>query len=102
MIGVWKEHEIGFMLTRSKWRKGIISEALSALLPHLFAEVGIKYVEADVDPMNEASLAVCKKFGFVETGRRIDTHLIGEAPADTVDLLLTVEDWKRLDESSEG
>ena len=69
----------------------MISEALEAVLPVFLHDFEI--LVADVDPRNEASIAVLKKFGFVETGRRERTLQVGEEWVDSLDLCLTREAW---------
>jgi ribosomal-protein-alanine N-acetyltransferase len=92
-IGIWSGNEIGFMIASAYWRKGLISEALGAVLPYYFEELGLERITADVDPRNEASLAILRKFGFAETGRREKTFEIGGVWVDSVDLALTHDGW---------
>ena len=68
--GIWDPSncEIGFLLHRSFWGQGFMTEALKALLPYLWAQ-GVERIVADVDPRNEGSIRLLKGFGFVETGR---------------------------------
>jgi RimJ/RimL family protein N-acetyltransferase len=94
-IGMWSGNEIGFMIARSHWRKGLVSEALVVILPRLFEEPGIESIVADVDPRNEASISVLKKFGFRETGRRERTFEIGGVWVDSLDFALSKEDWRK-------
>ncbi|KAG8534363.1 uncharacterized protein KY384_001208 [Bacidia gigantensis] len=80
--GVWSpashpKPELGFMINRDYWGKGYMKEALGALIP-LVWEQGITMMQVDVDPRNDASIATCKKFGFVEVGTEentVKTHL---------------------------
>ena len=64
-IGVWSGDEIGFLLSRSQWGKGLAKEALDAILPYLFETRQMKAVTADIDPRNEASKGILQRFGFV-------------------------------------
>lgn len=81
-VGTWslEGSEIGFMLNRSYWGKGYMTEALSALIEYLWSGKGgdLHKLTADVDPRNSASIGVLKKLGFKETGygeKTILTHL---------------------------
>lgn len=81
-VGIWntESDEIGFMLSREYWGKGYMAEAFSAILEHLWSGKGgeVRRLVADVDPRNNASLRILKKFGFRQTGFRkktIETHL---------------------------
>ncbi|KAF2428278.1 GCN5-related N-acetyltransferase [Tothia fuscella] len=94
-IGIWSGNEIGFTIAREYWRKGIVSEALNALLPYYFDELGYESITADADPRNEASIAILKKFGFVVTGTREKTFEIGGVWVDSVDLEFKREDWAK-------
>lgn len=68
-IGCWDGTEIGFLLNRAHWGKGYASEAVGAVLNHMWKTEGVMKVTADVDPRNEACLRVLRKFLFKETGR---------------------------------
>ncbi|MES2097424.1 MAG: GNAT family protein [Pseudomonadota bacterium] len=58
-----KVTEIGYALVRAYWGKGIVTEAVAALIDLLFAE-GQRRVFADTDPDNKASIAVLQRLGF--------------------------------------
>ncbi|KAL9068287.1 MAG: hypothetical protein Q9161_006313 [Pseudevernia consocians] len=81
-VGIWSpaNSEIGFMLNRDIWGEGYMAEALTALLgPNgVFWKRDVESVLADVDPRNEGSIGILKRFGFEETGREertFETHL---------------------------
>ena len=80
--------EIGFILHPSVWGRGFAREALSAILPRLFARFDIPAITADVDPRNRASLNLLRSLGFEETGRAEKTWLVGEVYCDSVYLAL--------------
>jgi ribosomal-protein-alanine N-acetyltransferase len=86
--GFFRLPEIGFILAREHWRKGLAHEALAAILDHTFEARGLEAAEADVDPRNEASLGLLKKLGFVETGRAERTYQIAGEWVDSVYLRL--------------
>lgn len=70
-IGFWrmkKEHyraEIGYMLLPQYWKKGIMGEAMNAVLSYAFDKMKLHSVEADINPDNEASAAILERFGFI-------------------------------------
>jgi len=69
--------EIGYMLERAAWGKGIAREAVSALITHLFA-LGQRRVFADTDPENAASNRLLESLGFTLEGRlrgEWETHI---------------------------
>ncbi|KAK3703052.1 hypothetical protein LTR37_014663 [Vermiconidia calcicola] len=93
-IGVWSGDEIGFLLNRSHWHKGLAKEALCGILPYLFGTGSFESLTADVDPRNEASLRILKKFGFEVERYEGKTLKVGDEWMDSVYLRLTKERWK--------
>ena len=59
---------MGYCMSRAHWRKGIMPEALKALVDFLFDEVGFNRIEADHDPNNPASGRVMEKSGMRHEG----------------------------------
>jgi ribosomal-protein-alanine N-acetyltransferase len=70
-IGFWriqKEHyraEIGYLLHPSWQGKGIMREALKAVLDYGFQAMKLHSVEAHVNPSNASSIGLLEKCGFV-------------------------------------
>lgn len=60
--------EIGFLLARTYWGHGFMSEALSAALRHGFLATNLHRVEALVDPRNAACLKTLNRCGFKQEG----------------------------------
>lgn len=67
--GAWSLPEIGILLHPDFWRMGLMTEALSAVIPWLFARHSFAQLTAEADPRNLASIAVLQKLGFRETHR---------------------------------
>lgn len=86
--GVHEGCELGFILNPAHWRKGLMAEALTMLIPHLFSQFDYDYLTADVDPENAASLALLARFGFVKTGSASRTVRLGDRWCDSVYLRL--------------
>ena len=88
-IGFWrieKEHfraEIGYMLTPSLRAKGIMFEALQAVIEYGFKGLSLHSVEAHIDPRNEASAALLKKGGFVQEAYFKENFYLRDHFADT-------------------
>jgi RimJ/RimL family protein N-acetyltransferase len=84
--------EIGYVLGREHWGKGLMKEALAAYVEFAFETLGLKRLEAELDPRNEASVKVLERVGFSHEGRRrrnyfakgelTDTGLYGMLSAD--------------------
>lgn len=62
--------EIGYMLVRDSWGKGIASAIVTAVIRHGFGTMGLCRIEAYVSTPNRASLRVLEKCGFQQEGRR--------------------------------
>lgn len=61
--------EIGYDITdQANWGKGYMSEAVRAIIPFGFDKMQLNRIEALVGPDNQASLAIIRKFGFVQEG----------------------------------
>ncbi|WP_141506180.1 GNAT family N-acetyltransferase [Paenibacillus luteus] len=56
--------EIGYDLSPSYWRSGIMSEVARPILAFAFRDMGLQRIEAKVDSENEASIGLLTKLGF--------------------------------------
>lgn len=56
--------EIGYVLGKKYWNKGIVTEALGAVIKFFFEEVEVNRIEAKHDTNNPASGEVMKKCGM--------------------------------------
>lgn len=87
--------ELGYVLGRSHWGRGLMSEAVEATCTHAFSTLGMRRIEAEVNPDNAASNALLQKVGFtregtlrqrwVAKGQAYDTHIYG----------CLAQDWRR-------
>lgn len=59
-----EETEVGFLLSRSYWGKGLATEAARASLRYGFEELGLGSIVAIVHPENRASRRVIEKLGM--------------------------------------
>jgi ribosomal-protein-alanine N-acetyltransferase len=70
IIGFWriiKEHyraEVGYMLHPDHLNKGIMGEALNAVIGFGFGSMQLHSIEAHINPANAASAALLQKKGF--------------------------------------
>lgn len=60
--------EIGYCMSRSLWGKGLMPEALGAVMDYLFDEVGMNRVAAKHDARNPRSGRVMAKAGMRQEG----------------------------------
>lgn len=63
-----EEAEIGYCIGNRWWHKGIMTEALSAVIDYLFTEVGMNRIAARHDPNNPHSGGVMRKCGMKYEG----------------------------------
>lgn len=63
-----KRAELGFGIARQHWGKRIIPEAGQALLTYGFDALGLRRVEAEIDPENIASAKTLERLGFIREG----------------------------------
>ena len=70
-IGFWhmlKEHyraEVGYVLHPDHWNKGIMKEAMQAVINYAFGPMQLHSIEARINPDNIASAAVLEKTGYI-------------------------------------
>lgn len=86
--------ELGYLLARSAWGRGYGTEAVGALLRHAFGTLGLRRIEADVDPRNDASARLLERFGFVREGLLRERWLLPEGPSDGVAYGLLRREWR--------
>lgn len=67
--------EIGYWLLPEHWGKGIISEAMEAMVDYLFREWGLHRIEAVVEAGNSNSSRVLERAGFVYEGTLRDCEI---------------------------
>ena len=60
--------EIGYMMNRNYWRRGLMQQALQAVINFGIEKLELHRFEADVDPENTGSLALLEKLGFKREG----------------------------------
>jgi [ribosomal protein S5]-alanine N-acetyltransferase len=60
--------ELGYVLGSAFWGQGYMQEALQALVQAAFGPMGLRRLEAEVDPVNTASVQVLERLGFQREG----------------------------------
>lgn len=60
--------ELGYVLGRAHWGQGLMHEALQGLIGHAFETLGLRRLEADVNPLNGASVRLLERLGFTREG----------------------------------
>lgn len=86
--GMWRDYEVGFILHPAHWRQGLVTEAMTTIIPHLFEVTDAPALTADADPNNLASVNCLKSLGFSETARVANTYCVDGVWSDSVYLEL--------------
>lgn len=60
--------ELGYVLGRAHWGRGLMGEALAGLLDHAFTAMGLRRIEAEVDVRNRPSSRLLGRLGFTREG----------------------------------
>jgi [ribosomal protein S5]-alanine N-acetyltransferase len=91
----WNRHlEVGYALARQHWRKGLTSEALSAVLDYCFAKLGSNRAEATIHPENIAAIRLAERAGFCcEGGPLRQRKLVAGEYRDVMIYGLLLQDW---------
>lgn len=86
--GCYRLPEIGYIIHPDFWGRGLASEALTAVIDHIFGHHDIDALRADVDPRNFASIRLLEKHGFTVSGTAAKTWQIGGQWCDSIYLTL--------------
>lgn len=71
-FGPGDQSEIGFDLAPAWWRKGLMSEALTAVIQYGFEKLGLKSIIAITAPDNRRALRLLTKLRFRYVGQKQD------------------------------
>ncbi len=86
--------EVGYALTPSVWGRGLVHEAVSALLAYGFITLKLNRVEADIDPRNAASVRSLKRLGFKQEGLLRERWTVGDEVSDSALYGLLATEWR--------
>lgn len=64
-----KKGEIGYWLSGSYQKRGIVTQSVLALCEYAFNELDLRYVDLKIDIQNDNSIAVAKRANFKLMGR---------------------------------
>ena len=87
--------EIGFALLRRHWGLGIAREAVSRVISHGFDELGLRRIEADIDPRNAPSIALVERLGFQREGHLRERWVVAGQVCDSAIFGLLQRDFRR-------
>jgi [ribosomal protein S5]-alanine N-acetyltransferase len=91
--GFWKLPEVGYILHPDHWGLGLGTEAVRAVIAHVFLCRPVDLLTADVDPANLASIRLLERLGFERTGFAARTWHIGGEWKDSLYYGLTRARW---------
>ena len=86
--------EIGYVLAREMWGRGLMHEALTALVGFAFGPLNLNRLEADIDPCNSASARSLARLGFAQEGFLRERWIVADEVSDTALFGLLSRDWK--------
>ena len=75
--------EIGYALSADRQGRGLASEALRLVLDHAFGPLGLRRIEADVDPRNASSCRLLEALGFAREGLLRDRWQVAGETCDS-------------------
>ena len=90
-----EEAEIGYCIGSRWWHRGIVSEALTAVMRYLFEEVGMNRVAARHDPNNPNSGRVMRKCGMIYEGTARSADRNNQGVCDAAHYAILRSDWKK-------
>ena len=85
---------VGYWLGEPFWHRGIMTEAVRAVIEWYFATGTAETIYSGVFAFNKASLAIQKKLGFVETGSSWRHCLARGEQVRHIDTELSYGQWK--------
>jgi ribosomal-protein-alanine N-acetyltransferase len=86
--------DVSYIVAREHWGKGIVSEALHAVLDYGFDHLNLHSVEAGVTPGNDASTRMLERLGFHLEGRLRESFWADGMFVDSLIYSLLRRDWE--------
>lgn len=89
-IGHWQwqekhsRSEVGFILRRDHWRRGLAVEALTEVVRYGVTTLGLHSIEAQLDAANLASARTLERVGFRREGCTRESYFDGTRHGDTL------------------
>jgi ribosomal-protein-alanine N-acetyltransferase len=87
--------EIGYILGRAYWRRGLMREAIQALINYCFGALAMHRIEVTVCPENDAAVRFTESLGFHREGGPLrDRSLVHGQYRDLLLYGLLDRDWQ--------
>ena len=97
--GVFDSAFLGYWIGARYARKRFMTEALRLVLAYAFEDLGLHRLEANIQPSNEASLALVRAAGFEKEGYSPRYLKIAGQWCDHERWALLVETWRRREDA---
>jgi ribosomal-protein-serine acetyltransferase len=91
---------IGYWLAEEARGRGLMTNAVRALLDHAFRELHLHRVEIHCAPENRPSRAIPERLGFREEAHLRETELVGGRYLDSVVYGMLAEEWGKMEHAS--
>jgi len=89
-----EEAEIGYCIGSHWWHRGIVAEALTAVIKYLFEEVGMNRITARHDPNNPNSGRVMRKCGMQYEGITHASDRNNQGICDAAHYAIERSEWR--------
>ena len=87
--------EMGYDLNPAFWGKGIMTEALSAMIQYGFDYMGLHRIEVLISRQNRRSQSLIRRLGFRKEGVLRDHYFVEGRFSDDMIFSLLKEEWRR-------
>lgn len=94
--GCFQSAYMGFYSTIDYAGKGVMNKALGLILNHVFEEMKLHRLEANIQPRNEKSIRLVQSNGFRKEGFSLKYLKIDGEWRDHERWAITYEDWKNI------
>ncbi len=85
--------ELGYILAPSAWGRGLMHEALQAVVHYAFDTLALRRLEADIDPRNERSARTLERLGFAREGHLRERWVVAGEVSDSALYGLLAREW---------
>lgn len=93
LVPTCRRAEIGYALAPAAWGRGLMHEALAALIDFGFAQLALNRIEADIDPRNGASATTLERLHFRREGLLRERWIVQGEVSDSAWYGLLAADW---------
>lgn len=95
---LWKKEtgqaEAGYDLNPNYWKKGIMTEAMTAIIQYGFERMALNRIELLIDPKNRNSLSLARRLGFKREGILREHYIYKGQLLDDCLMSLLKREWK--------